>query len=193
MCFSHVWVFFCTTALSSSLLIRFSPVSSTSSALGIMYAKLGQLSGRWGRFWVDYSNEPLSRPIGDWLHGASLHKPCGLVQSCRFFSAFVCVRVYRAEMSWPWTVLGPLLSVHELHRTEHRIARAGCVSRSRSSGGRVGTRCWFVSGDWNMTSMSPPCYTVAVDLGVCHLRNFSISFLSSLLEAESSHVKLDKR
>ncbi|XP_056282138.1 TSC22 domain family protein 1-like isoform X2 [Pseudoliparis swirei] len=43
-----------------------------------------------------------------------------------------------------------------------------------------------------MTSMSPPCYTVAVDLGVCHLRNFSISFLSSLLEAESSHVKLDK-
>ncbi|XP_053295518.1 TSC22 domain family protein 1 isoform X2 [Pleuronectes platessa] len=42
-----------------------------------------------------------------------------------------------------------------------------------------------------MSSMSPPCYTVAMDLGVCHLRDFSISFLSSLLSAESSHVQLD--
>ncbi|XP_056245124.1 TSC22 domain family protein 1-like isoform X2 [Seriola aureovittata] len=42
-----------------------------------------------------------------------------------------------------------------------------------------------------MNSMNTPCYTVAMDLGVCQLRNFSISFLSSLLSAESSHVKLD--
>ncbi|KAJ8253367.1 hypothetical protein GJAV_G00212140 [Gymnothorax javanicus] len=39
--------------------------------------------------------------------------------------------------------------------------------------------------------MNTPCYTVAMDLGVCQLRNFSISFLSSLLGTESSAVKLD--
>ncbi|XP_028992248.1 TSC22 domain family protein 1 isoform X2 [Betta splendens] len=39
--------------------------------------------------------------------------------------------------------------------------------------------------------MNSPCYTVAMDLGVCQLRNFSISFLSSLLSAESSPVRLD--
>ncbi|XP_069035362.1 TSC22 domain family protein 1 isoform X2 [Lepisosteus oculatus] len=39
--------------------------------------------------------------------------------------------------------------------------------------------------------MNAPCCTVAMDLGVCQLRNFSISFLSSLLGAESSAVKLD--
>lgn len=42
-----------------------------------------------------------------------------------------------------------------------------------------------------MNSMNAPCYTMAMDLGVCQLRNFSISFLSSLLSAESSHVQLD--
>ncbi|XP_072253368.1 TSC22 domain family protein 1-like isoform X2 [Leuresthes tenuis] len=42
-----------------------------------------------------------------------------------------------------------------------------------------------------MNSMNTSCYSVAMDLGVCQLRNFSISFLSSLLSAESSHVKLD--
>ncbi|XP_041857289.1 TSC22 domain family protein 1-like isoform X3 [Melanotaenia boesemani] len=42
-----------------------------------------------------------------------------------------------------------------------------------------------------MSSMNTSCYTVAMDLGVCQLRNFSISFLSSLLGAESSHVELD--
>lgn len=44
-----------------------------------------------------------------------------------------------------------------------------------------------------MTSMNSSCYSVAMDLGVCQLRNFSISFLSSLLSAESSHLKLDNR
>lgn len=39
--------------------------------------------------------------------------------------------------------------------------------------------------------MNAPCYTVAMDLSVCQLRNFSISFLSSLLGTESSPVKLD--
>ncbi|XP_066518959.1 TSC22 domain family protein 1 isoform X2 [Hoplias malabaricus] len=34
--------------------------------------------------------------------------------------------------------------------------------------------------------MTSPCYTVAMDLGVCQLRNFSISFLSSVLGTESS-------
>ncbi|XP_065149083.1 TSC22 domain family protein 1 isoform X3 [Paramisgurnus dabryanus] len=38
--------------------------------------------------------------------------------------------------------------------------------------------------------MNSPCYSVAMDLGVCQLRNFSISFLSSLLGTETS-VKLD--
>ncbi|XP_060732418.1 TSC22 domain family protein 1 isoform X3 [Tachysurus vachellii] len=39
--------------------------------------------------------------------------------------------------------------------------------------------------------MNSQCYSVAMDLGVCQLRNFSISFLSSLLGAETSSVKLD--
>ncbi|XP_016895539.1 TSC22 domain family protein 1-like isoform X4 [Cynoglossus semilaevis] len=43
-----------------------------------------------------------------------------------------------------------------------------------------------------MNSVNTPCYSVAMDLGVCQLRNFSISFLSSLLSTESSHVKLDQ-
>ncbi|KPP78459.1 TSC22 domain family protein 1-like [Scleropages formosus] len=38
---------------------------------------------------------------------------------------------------------------------------------------------------------SPCCAAVAMDLGVCQLRNFSISFLSSLLATESSPVRLD--
>ncbi|XP_068615472.1 TSC22 domain family protein 1-like [Brachionichthys hirsutus] len=41
-----------------------------------------------------------------------------------------------------------------------------------------------------MASMNSSCYTAAMDLGVCQLRHFSISFLSSLLSAE--HVGLDK-
>ncbi|XP_073701678.1 TSC22 domain family protein 1 isoform X2 [Garra rufa] len=39
--------------------------------------------------------------------------------------------------------------------------------------------------------MNSSCYSVAMDLGVCQLRNFSISFLSSLLGTETSSVKLD--
>ncbi|XP_072539963.1 TSC22 domain family protein 1 isoform X3 [Salminus brasiliensis] len=40
--------------------------------------------------------------------------------------------------------------------------------------------------------MNSPFYTVAMDLGVCQLRNFSISFLSSALGTESSSsIKLD--
>nr|XP_054603106.1 TSC22 domain family protein 1 isoform X2 [Nothobranchius furzeri] len=42
-----------------------------------------------------------------------------------------------------------------------------------------------------MSSMNASCYSVAMDLGVCQLRNVSISFLSSLLSAESSRVQLD--
>ncbi|XP_028846610.1 TSC22 domain family protein 1 isoform X2 [Denticeps clupeoides] len=45
---------------------------------------------------------------------------------------------------------------------------------------------------YGRNSMNSPCYTVAMDLGVCQLRNFSISFLSSLLGTESSSVRLDK-
>lgn len=41
--------------------------------------------------------------------------------------------------------------------------------------------------------MNPPqCYAVAMDLGVCQLRNFSISFLSSVLGRESASVRVDK-
>ncbi|KAE8278370.1 TSC22 domain family protein 1 Transforming growth factor beta-1-induced transcript 4 protein [Larimichthys crocea] len=36
--------------------------------------------------------------------------------------------------------------------------------------------------------MNSQCYTVAMDLGVCQLRNFSISFLSSVLGKESVRV-----
>uniref|UniRef100_A0A8D3AYM7 TSC22 domain family protein 1 n=1 Tax=Scophthalmus maximus TaxID=52904 RepID=A0A8D3AYM7_SCOMX len=39
--------------------------------------------------------------------------------------------------------------------------------------------------------MNSQCYTVAMDLGVCQLRNFSISFLSSVLGKESASVRLD--
>ncbi|XP_049608046.1 TSC22 domain family protein 1 isoform X3 [Syngnathus scovelli] len=40
--------------------------------------------------------------------------------------------------------------------------------------------------------MNSQCYTVAMDLGVCQLRNFSISFLSSVLGKESASVRLDR-
>uniref|UniRef100_A0A8C2KZB2 Uncharacterized protein n=1 Tax=Cyprinus carpio TaxID=7962 RepID=A0A8C2KZB2_CYPCA len=40
--------------------------------------------------------------------------------------------------------------------------------------------------------MNSPCYSVAMDLGVCQLRNFSISFLSSLLGTETSLVQTPK-
>ncbi|XP_033867992.1 TSC22 domain family protein 1-like isoform X2 [Acipenser ruthenus] len=39
--------------------------------------------------------------------------------------------------------------------------------------------------------MNAPCYTRAMDLGVCQLRHFSISFLSSLLSTDNSSVRLD--
>uniref|UniRef100_A0A8B9JN82 TSC22 domain family protein 1 n=1 Tax=Astyanax mexicanus TaxID=7994 RepID=A0A8B9JN82_ASTMX len=39
--------------------------------------------------------------------------------------------------------------------------------------------------------MNSPCYSVAMDLGVCQLRNFSISFLSSVLGTESPSIRLD--
>ncbi|KAM7365630.1 hypothetical protein PAMP_016547 [Pampus punctatissimus] len=40
--------------------------------------------------------------------------------------------------------------------------------------------------------MNSQCYTVTMDLGVCQLRNFSISFLSSVLGKESaSSVRVD--
>ncbi|XP_038132302.1 TSC22 domain family protein 1-like isoform X2 [Cyprinodon tularosa] len=42
-----------------------------------------------------------------------------------------------------------------------------------------------------MSSMDASCYSVAMDLGVCQLRNFSMSFLSSLLSADGSQLKLD--
>uniref|UniRef100_UPI003AABE382 TSC22 domain family protein 1 isoform X3 n=1 Tax=Centroberyx gerrardi TaxID=166262 RepID=UPI003AABE382 len=39
--------------------------------------------------------------------------------------------------------------------------------------------------------MNSQCYTVAMDLSVCQLRNFSISFLSSVLGKESASVRVD--
>lgn len=41
--------------------------------------------------------------------------------------------------------------------------------------------------------MSSQCYPVAMDLGVCQLRNFSISFLSSALGKERASVRVDNR
>ncbi|KAL2081733.1 hypothetical protein ACEWY4_023586 [Coilia grayii] len=38
--------------------------------------------------------------------------------------------------------------------------------------------------------MNSACFDVAMDLGVCQLRQFSISFLSSLLGTDSSTVRL---
>uniref|UniRef100_A0A1A8N0W8 TSC22 domain family protein 1 n=2 Tax=Nothobranchius pienaari TaxID=704102 RepID=A0A1A8N0W8_9TELE len=42
-----------------------------------------------------------------------------------------------------------------------------------------------------LDSMNSQCYTVAMDLGVCQLRNFSISFLSSVLGKESASVTVN--
>ncbi|XP_034041764.1 TSC22 domain family protein 1-like isoform X3 [Thalassophryne amazonica] len=39
--------------------------------------------------------------------------------------------------------------------------------------------------------MHTPCCTLTMDLRICQLRNFSISFLSSLLSADSSTVQLE--
>ncbi|XP_021168662.1 TSC22 domain family protein 1 [Fundulus heteroclitus] len=41
------------------------------------------------------------------------------------------------------------------------------------------------------TSMNSQFYALAMDLGVCQLRNFSISFLSSVLGKESTAVAID--
>lgn len=52
---------------------------------------------------------------------------------------------------------------------------------------------WFGALD-GRNRMNSPCYPVAMDVGVCQLRSFSISFLSSVLGAESSTpVSLDNR
>ncbi|KAK5875215.1 hypothetical protein CesoFtcFv8_027723 [Champsocephalus esox] len=42
-----------------------------------------------------------------------------------------------------------------------------------------------------LDSMNAQCYTVAMDLSVCQLRNFSISFLSSVLGKEGASIRLD--
>ncbi|KAK0142432.1 TSC22 domain family protein 1 [Merluccius polli] len=39
--------------------------------------------------------------------------------------------------------------------------------------------------------MSSRCYAVAMDVGVCHLRSFSISLLSSVLGKDGASVRLD--
>lgn len=61
----------------------------------------------------------------------------------------------------------------------------------QKTAGRTRSRLW--SNSYGRNSMNSPCYSVAMDLGVCQLRNFSISFLSSLLGTETSSVKLDNR
>lgn len=56
------------------------------------------------------------------------------------------------------------------------------------------TAGWFACrGFYGRGSMNSQCYTVAMDLGVCQLRNFSISFLSSVLGKESASVRVDSR
>lgn len=61
----------------------------------------------------------------------------------------------------------------------------------RSGGAAADFGLGFLSdSEIKMSSMS--CYSVAMDLGVCQLRQFSsISFLSALLSAEGSHLKLE--
>ncbi|XP_051564468.1 TSC22 domain family protein 1-like isoform X3 [Myxocyprinus asiaticus] len=61
----------------------------------------------------------------------------------------------------------------------------------RKAVGRTHTFASVVKFIWMKNSMNSPCYSVAMDLGVCQLRHFSISFLSSLLGTETSSVKLD--
>lgn len=53
------------------------------------------------------------------------------------------------------------------------------------------TRCVACGAFNGRDSMSSQCYPVAMDLGVCQLRNFSISFLSSALGKESASVRVD--
>uniref|UniRef100_A0AAV2L7X7 Uncharacterized protein n=1 Tax=Knipowitschia caucasica TaxID=637954 RepID=A0AAV2L7X7_KNICA len=50
---------------------------------------------------------------------------------------------------------------------------------------------WAHGSAWARRGMNTHCYSVAMDLGVCHLRNLSISFLSSVLGRESASVRLD--
>lgn len=72
---------------------------------------------------------------------------------------------------------------------DHGHGVIGCGSSGSSGGDLFGISVF----SYRPHSMNTPCYTVAMDLGVCQLRNFSISFLSSLLGAESSHVRLENR
>lgn len=62
--------------------------------------------------------------------------------------------------------------------------------RWSSASRRPRLACGGVNGRGSMNSQ---CYAVAMDLGVCQLRNFSISFLSSVLGKESASVRLDNR
>lgn len=62
--------------------------------------------------------------------------------------------------------------------------------RWSSASRRRSLACGGVNGRGSMNSQ---CYTVAMDLGVCQLRNFSISFLSSVLGKESASVRVDNR
>lgn len=77
-------------------------------------------------------------------------------------------------------------SRHSIPANVHK----GCNAPEAVGRTRVRFPC---SISYGRNSMNSPCYSVAMDLGVCQLRNFSISFLSSLLGTETSSVKLDNR
>ncbi|KAG8004542.1 TSC22 domain family protein 1 [Nibea albiflora] len=68
------------------------------------------------------------------------------------------------------------------------MAAAAGLRTQHGDGEEDRARCAAVNGRGSMNSQ---CYTVAMDLGVCQLRNFSISFLSSVLGKESASVRVD--
>lgn len=87
-----------------------------------------------------------------------------------------------------------------------RLLCAGCPPDERSGTAQLHNAPFFyfstslycqraaVGGFHGRGSMNSRCCTaVAMDLGVCQLRNFSISFLSSVLAKECASVRVDNR
>lgn len=184
-CWQHspAHVLFCTSFFFLSYPV-FPGLIHILSVLWIFYAKPSQLSGRWGRSCIFYASIRRVDQSGfDRCFRVRINYAGFFVPGCRFSTR-------TAEMSWPWFASFLIAAVVARAPADvaYRISLVDvCLAEVLVRLVRLWTDCKI------MTSMNSSCYSVAMDLGVCQLRNFSISFLSSLLSAESSHLKLDNR
>lgn len=158
------------------------------SVLWIFYAKPRQLSGVWGRSRIIYAR---IRRLDQSGFGR-----CFRVR-INYAGSFPAADFLRAPPGW--ADLGSCLFLKAAvgARAPADVASIALVDVCLAAVLVRAVRLWTDGKKKKkkkiMASMNSSCYSVAMDLGVCQLRNFSISFLSSLLSAESSHLKLDNR